>query len=77
MMIVSWLRSLVGCFKLNVDGSSRGSHGDSTVGGVVRDYSGWVIMSFSEYIGVGTNFRAELWVVWQGLFICSDLSLFH
>lgn len=30
--IVRWLRPSSGCFKLNVDGSSRGNPGDSTVG---------------------------------------------
>ncbi|XP_073051343.1 uncharacterized protein [Primulina eburnea] len=76
MAIVRWLRPPVGCFKLNVDGSSRGSPGDSTVGGVVRDSSGQVLVSFSEFIGVGTNIRAELWAIWRGLLISSDLHFF-
>ncbi|XP_075496426.1 uncharacterized protein LOC142533504 [Primulina tabacum] len=42
LTIVRWLRRPFGCFKLNVDGSSRGSPGASTVGGVVRDSSGHV-----------------------------------
>ncbi|XP_073273383.1 uncharacterized protein [Primulina huaijiensis] len=76
MAIVRWLRPPFGCFKLNVDGSSRGSPGASTVGGVVRDSSGHVVVSFSEFIGVGTNVRAELWAIWRGLLISSDLHLF-
>ncbi|XP_073051335.1 uncharacterized protein [Primulina eburnea] len=76
MTIVRWLRPPPGVFKLNVDGSSRGSPGDSSVGGVVRDSSGRVALSFSEFIGVGTNVRAELWAVWRGLLLFSDLSLF-
>ncbi|XP_073051345.1 uncharacterized protein [Primulina eburnea] len=76
MAIVRWLRPPVGCFKLNVDGSSRGSPGASTIGGVVRDSSGQVLVSFSEFIGVGTNIRAELWAIWRGLLISSDLHLF-
>ncbi|XP_075497412.1 uncharacterized protein LOC142534428 [Primulina tabacum] len=59
LTIVRWLRPPFGCFKLNVDGSSRGSPGDSTVGGVVRDSSGHVVVSFSELIGVGTNTLAH------------------
>lgn len=66
MTLVRWIRPSSGCFKLNVDGSSRGSPGDSTVGGVVRDSSGRVVVSFSEFIGVRTNVRAELWTVWRG-----------
>ncbi|XP_073037131.1 uncharacterized protein [Primulina eburnea] len=74
--IVRWLRPPSGCFKLNVDGSSRGNPGDSSAGGVVRDHSGRVLLSFSEFIGAGSTIRAELWAVWRGLILCSDLSLF-
>ncbi|XP_075499938.1 uncharacterized protein LOC142538510 [Primulina tabacum] len=74
--IVRWLKPPSDCFKLNVDGSSRGNPGDSTVGGVVRDHSGRVLLSFSEFIGAGSTSRAELWAVWRILLICSDLSLF-
>ncbi|XP_075521602.1 uncharacterized protein LOC142554810 [Primulina tabacum] len=76
LAIVRWLCPPPGCFKLNVDGSSRGNPGESSVGGVVRDSSGRVVLSFSEFIGVGTNVRVELWAVWRGLLICSDLGLF-
>ncbi|XP_075499183.1 uncharacterized protein LOC142537561 [Primulina tabacum] len=72
LAIVRWLCPPPGCFKLNVDGSSRGNPGESSVGGVVRDSSGRVVLSFSEFIGVGTNVRAELWAVlslWSALFL--------
>ncbi|XP_073051334.1 uncharacterized protein [Primulina eburnea] len=74
--IVCWLRPPSGCFKLNVDGSSRGISGDSAVGGVVRDDSGRVVLSFSEFIGDGSSLRAEVWAVWRGLLLCSDHSFF-
>ncbi|XP_073037089.1 uncharacterized protein [Primulina eburnea] len=74
--IVRWLRPPSGCFKLNVDGSSRGVSGDSAAGGVVRDDSGRVVLSFSEFIGAGSSLRAELWAVWRGLLLCSDHSFF-
>ncbi|XP_073022635.1 uncharacterized protein [Primulina eburnea] len=61
--IVRWLRPPSGCFKLNVDGSARGTSGDSSAGGVVRDDSGRVVLSFSEFIGAGSSLRAELWAV--------------
>ncbi|XP_073037090.1 uncharacterized protein [Primulina eburnea] len=61
--IVRWLRPPSGCFKLNVDGSSRGTSGDSSAGGIVRDDSGRVVLSFSEFIGAGFSLRAELWAV--------------
>lgn len=69
--IVRWLKPPLGYFKLNVDGSSRVNPDESSVGGVVRDSSGRVLISFSEFIGVGSNIRAELWAVWMGLLICS------
>ncbi|XP_075496425.1 uncharacterized protein LOC142533502 [Primulina tabacum] len=76
LVLVRWLRPPSWCFKINIDGSSRGNPGDSSVGGVVRDSSGKVVLYFSEFIGTGTNVRAELWAVWRGLLICSDLGLF-
>ncbi|XP_073133552.1 uncharacterized protein [Henckelia pumila] len=74
--IVRWLRPQPESFKLNVDGSSRGNPGESSVGGVVRDSSGRVLAFFSEFIGLGSNVRAELWAVWRGILLCSDLSFF-
>ncbi|XP_073129053.1 uncharacterized protein [Henckelia pumila] len=74
--IVHWLRPPPGSFKLNVDGSSRGNPGESSVGGVVWDSSGRVLAFFSEFIGLGSNVRAELWAVWRGILLCSNLSLF-
>ncbi|XP_073139125.1 uncharacterized protein [Henckelia pumila] len=74
--IVRWLRPPPGSFKLNVDGSSRGNPGELFVGGVVRDSSGRVLAFFSEFIGLGSNVRAELWEIWRGILLCSDLSLF-
>ncbi|XP_075507656.1 uncharacterized protein LOC142544497 [Primulina tabacum] len=63
LAIVRWLCPPPGCFKLNIDGSSRGNPGESSVGGIVRDFYGRVLLSFSEFIGVGTNVWAELWAV--------------
>ncbi|XP_073139138.1 uncharacterized protein [Henckelia pumila] len=74
--IVRWLRPPPGSFKINVDGSLRGNPGESSVGGFVRDSSGMVLAIFSEFIGLGSNVRAELWANWRGILLCSDLSLF-
>ncbi|XP_075504648.1 uncharacterized protein LOC142542098 [Primulina tabacum] len=67
LTIVRWLRPPFGCFKLNVDGSSRGSPGDSTVGGVVRDSSGHVVVSFS----IKADFTQES----QMLYLIIDIGL--
>ncbi|XP_073046265.1 uncharacterized protein [Primulina eburnea] len=37
--------------------------GTPAAGGVVRDDSGRVVLSFSEFIGAGSSLRAELWAV--------------
>ncbi|XP_073133701.1 uncharacterized protein [Henckelia pumila] len=75
-VIVRWLKPPPGFFKLNVDGSSKGNPGESSVGGLVRDSSGRTLGFFSEFIGPGSNVRAELWAVWRGVLFCSDHSLF-
>lgn len=37
------------------------------MGGVVCDDFGRIVLSFSEFLGTGTNIRAELWAIWRGL----------
>ncbi|XP_075473926.1 uncharacterized protein LOC142504979 [Primulina tabacum] len=47
---VRWLRPPSRCFKLNVDGSSRGIYGDSAAGGVVRDDSRRIVLLFRGFL---------------------------
>ncbi|XP_075497305.1 uncharacterized protein LOC142534252 [Primulina tabacum] len=63
LTIVRWLRPPFGCFKLNVDGSSRGSPGDSTVGGVVRDSSGHVTLAHDVCILVCSEWVSALFLL--------------
>ncbi|XP_075496416.1 uncharacterized protein LOC142533498 [Primulina tabacum] len=63
LTIVRWLRPPFGCFKLNVDGSSRGSPGASTVGGVVRDSSGHVTLAHDVCILVCSEWVAALFLL--------------
>ncbi|XP_075499181.1 uncharacterized protein LOC142537558 [Primulina tabacum] len=63
LTIVRWLRPPFGCFKLNVDGSSRGSPGASTVGGVVRDSSGHVTLAHDVCILVCSEWVSALFLL--------------
>lgn len=44
---------------INIDGAARGNPGHAGIGAVVRDESGSVLLSVSEYIGETTNNIAE------------------
>ncbi|XP_075499936.1 uncharacterized protein LOC142538509 [Primulina tabacum] len=72
--LVRWLRPPSGCFKLNVDGSSRGISGDSAAGGVVRDDSGRILLSFSEFIGAG--YRSGCDLILSHLAYADDIIIF-
>ncbi|XP_075499823.1 uncharacterized protein LOC142538376 [Primulina tabacum] len=63
LTIVRWLRPPFGCFKLNVDGSSRGSPGASTVGGVVRDSFGHVTLAHDVCILVCSEWVSALFLL--------------
>ncbi|GFY93793.1 hypothetical protein Acr_09g0002390 [Actinidia rufa] len=51
----------MGSSKLNTDGATRGQPGDSATGGLVRNYTGDWVMTYSRNIGVSTSLGAELW----------------
>lgn len=76
LTIVKWIKPPSGCYKLNIEGSTKGSLRESAVGGMVRDSYGRPILSFSEFIGVGSNIMAEIIAIWRGLLLCSDHKFF-
>ncbi|GLT64380.1 hypothetical protein SLA2020_368790 [Shorea laevis] len=53
--------------KLNVDGSAKGTPGDSAAGALCRDANGTWCFGFTVRLGVGTALRAEFFAVWKGL----------
>jgi ribonuclease HI len=72
---VSWEKLDLGWFKLNTDGSSLVNPGISGAGGLIRDHKGNLIVAFSEYVGIGSNNKAELLGVLIGLRKCKAMSL--
>ena len=54
-------------YLLYTDGGARGNPGPAAIGGVVRDPTGAVVDSFSEYIGHATNNQAEYQALITGL----------
>ncbi|XP_074572721.1 LOW QUALITY PROTEIN: uncharacterized protein LOC141829202 [Curcuma longa] len=68
--VIRWQKPMMGTFKLNSDGCSRGNPGLSSYGCIIRDHAGQVIKAMHGVIGVGSNVRAELFAIWKGLELC-------
>ena len=58
--LVKWDRPGIGWMKLNTDGSSLGNPGSVGGGGVIRDWFGRWVSSFSRKIGIKMSLLAEL-----------------
>ena len=71
---VSWEKPELGWFKLNTDGSSRGSTGLTASGGLIRDEGGNWVIGFSRKIGRTNSFAAEMWALRDGLQLCQQMS---
>ncbi|KAG6489171.1 hypothetical protein ZIOFF_050431 [Zingiber officinale] len=74
--VVSWKKPKFKCFKLNVDGCSKGNPGVSSYGVIVRDHGSIVVMAKHGLIGVGSNVRAELVAILKDLELCMENQLF-
>ncbi|KAF5464430.1 hypothetical protein F2P56_014505 [Juglans regia] len=75
LKLVAWQKLAQGWFKLNTDGSSLGNPSSSRMGGIIRNDQGHMVYTFNSYIGYGSNNRAELLAVLQGLKACKDLGI--
>ena len=64
---VSWEKPEPGWFKLNTDGSSRGSTGLTASGGLIRDEGGNWVIGFCRKIGRTDSFAAKMWALRDGL----------
>lgn len=56
-----------GFLKYNIDGTSKGSLGTASFGGVLRDEEGSIIFIFHCHLGRATNNMAELMAMEQCL----------
>ncbi|KAG2664954.1 hypothetical protein I3760_16G106800 [Carya illinoinensis] len=73
--LVCWEKPKNGRFKLNIDGCSLGNPESSGAGGIIRDLHGNMVLSFSCYLGVGSNNHPELKALLIGLKYCRVLAL--
>ncbi|XP_042939510.1 uncharacterized protein LOC122274547 [Carya illinoinensis] len=73
--VVRWTKPPLGWHKLNMDGSSFGNPGSCGIGGVIRNESGRHVQAYASYIGFGSNNKAELMALLQGLRICKALNI--
>lgn len=74
-MYTGRLRPIRECFKLNAVGCSLGNSGPSGEGAVIRDDKGHMVAAFSKTYGEGTNTKAEVLGVLDGLKLCNRLGL--
>ncbi|KAL6576884.1 hypothetical protein OROMI_011160 [Orobanche minor] len=73
---VRWYKPVVGCFKINTDGASKGNPGIAAAGGVIRNHLGHPIFMFSEFLGDRSNNFAEIYAIWRGLEFCHEQKIF-
>lgn len=71
--ILHRLRPIRECFKLNADGCSLGNSGTSGEGAVID--KGHMVAAFSKTCGEGTNTKAEVLGIFDGLKLCNRLGL--
>ncbi|XVF82563.1 hypothetical protein PTKIN_Ptkin16aG0059600 [Pterospermum kingtungense] len=56
----SWIALAPGFVKFNVDGSSFGKPGSTSIGGIPRDSAGCTLIKFAKYVGIVDSNEAEL-----------------
>ena len=62
---------LAGVLKFIVDGASRGKPGPASIGGVLLNFKGEVLISFSKPIGIKDSNEAEVFAILKTLRIYS------
>ncbi|KAE8735058.1 hypothetical protein F3Y22_tig00000477pilonHSYRG00219 [Hibiscus syriacus] len=53
--------------KMNTDDTRKASSGETTCGGVIRDYGRRWIFGYAKRIGLCSSLKAELWGIYEGL----------
>ncbi|XP_040987723.1 uncharacterized protein LOC121235443 [Juglans microcarpa x Juglans regia] len=72
-MLVKWSKPPSGWIKLNCNGSCPNNPGSSEGGGILRDMDGNFKVAFSAHFGLGTNNKAELRAILEGIRLCKSL----
>ncbi|XVF42703.1 hypothetical protein PTKIN_Ptkin01aG0385500 [Pterospermum kingtungense] len=77
--MVCWEKPPLSVLKFNVDGSSLGNPGPSSIGGLLRDHLGKLLITFSKPIGVSDSNMAEVMAVREAmlLFVTSRWVVDH
>ncbi|KAE8735747.1 THO complex subunit 1 [Hibiscus syriacus] len=65
--VSKWIPPPVDFLKLNVDGAVRLDGSGGGIGGILRDWNGCTLLTFSENVGVGTPPLAELKATKRGI----------
>ncbi|KAF5472295.1 hypothetical protein F2P56_009026 [Juglans regia] len=71
-MLVKWSMPPSGWIKLNCNGSCQNN--PSGGGGILQDMDGNFKAAFSSHFGLGTNNKAELRAILEGIRLCKSLS---
>ncbi|XP_042481160.1 uncharacterized protein LOC122061743 [Macadamia integrifolia] len=77
VMEIFWCPPQRGWVKLNSDGCSLGNPGKAGAGGVFRNENSEILQSFRTFLGVHTNFEAEMIAVITGLEFARDMGITH
>ena len=67
MLQLAWSHPMVGCVKINSNGSVIQQTGEAACGGILRDYHGNFIKAFSAKLGNCFITIVELWEACIGL----------
>ncbi|KAL0440710.1 UNVERIFIED_CONTAM: hypothetical protein Sradi_0009900 [Sesamum radiatum] len=70
--LVRWLHPELGWHNLNYDGAAKGNPGEAGGGGLMRNAEGNIIVMYYVYLGVQTNYFAELAARVKGLEIAAE-----
>lgn len=62
--------------KLNTNGASKGSLGESEAGGILCDCNSQFILAFARYLGTQTSVFAEPMAILLGLRFAKDLGFY-
>lgn len=69
----TWIKSIKGWSKLNIDGSIKDNH--LAKGGVIRTEQGEWVVGFTKFIGIGKPLMAEAWALSTGLEIATHMKI--
>ncbi|KAK3222103.1 hypothetical protein Dsin_009128 [Dipteronia sinensis] len=70
-----WIPPSGDALKFNVDGSSWGNPGSAGIGGVLSDFFGKILGSFSINVGHQDAISAEIMAIHKAVYLCSQTAV--